>query len=124
MPAPLPDPVVIYRDAALLVVDKPAGLLAVPGRGPDKQDCVVARLRRLVPAMIAQPAVHRLDMATSGLMLLAVTAEAHRRLSRQFEARQVEKRYTALLDGIVAEREGGIRLPFPARPRQPPLSDP
>ncbi|KGO32915.1 MAG: RluA family pseudouridine synthase [Desulfoprunum sp.] len=112
MPAPLPDPVVIYRDAALLVVDKPAGLLAVPGRGPDKQDCVVARLRRLVPAMIAQPAVHRLDMATSGLMLLAVTAEAHRRLSRQFEARQVEKRYTALLDGIVAEREGGIRLPF------------
>lgn len=112
MPAPLPDPVVIFRDAALLVVDKPAGLLAVPGRGPDKQDCVVARLRPLVPAMIAQPAVHRLDMATSGLMIIAVTAEAHRRLSRQFEAREVDKRYTALLDGIVAEREGEIRLPF------------
>jgi len=112
MPAPLPDPVVIFSDASLLVVVKPAGLLAVPGRGADKQDCVVARIRRLAPVMIAQPAVHRLDMATSGLMLLAVTAEAHRRLNRQFEARQVEKRYTALLDGIVSAPAGEIRLPF------------
>mgnify|MGYP001270300176 CR=1 FL=1 len=120
MPAPLPDPVVIFSDASLLVVDKPAGLLAVPGRGADKQDCVVARIRRLVPAMIAQPAVHRLDMATSGLMLLAVTAEVHRRLSRQFEARQVQKRYTALLDGIVAAQAGEIRLPFRLDPANRP----
>jgi len=108
----LPDPVVIFQDGSLLVVDKPAGLLAVPGRGVDKQDCVVARIRPLVPGMIAQPAVHRLDMATSGLMVVAVTAVAHRQLSRQFEARQVEKRYIALLDGIVAAPAGEIRLPF------------
>ncbi|MBB5349112.1 RluA family pseudouridine synthase [Desulfoprunum benzoelyticum] len=120
MPVPLPDPVIIYRDAVLLVVGKPAGLLAVPGRGPDKQDCVVARLRPLAPAMIAQPAVHRLDMATSGLMILAITAEAHRRLSRQFETRQVRKRYTAILDGIVAAREGEIRLPFRLDPANRP----
>ena len=112
MPTSLPDPVVIFRDGSLLVVEKPAGLLAVPGRGADKQDCVVARLRHLVPGMIAQPAVHRLDMATSGLMIVAVTAEAHRQLSRQFETRQVRKRYTALLDGIVAATAGEIRLPF------------
>jgi tRNA pseudouridine32 synthase/23S rRNA pseudouridine746 synthase len=112
MPTSLADPVVIFRDGSLLVVNKPAGLLAVPGRGADKQDCVVARLRPLVPGMIAQPAVHRLDMATSGLMLVAVTAAAHRQLSRQFETRQVRKRYIALLDGIVAGRQGEIRLPF------------
>ena len=112
MPTSLADPVVIFRDGSLLVVNKPAGLLAVPGRGADKQDCVVARLRPLVPGMIAQPAVHRLDMATSGLMIVAVTTEAHRQLSRQFETRQVRKRYIALLDGIVAARQGEIHLPF------------
>lgn len=120
MPTSLADPVVIFRDGSLLVVNKPAGLLAVPGRGADKQDCVVARLRPLVPAMIAQPAVHRLDMATSGLMIVAVTAAAHRQLSRQFETRQVRKRYIALLDGIVAGRQGEIRLPFRLDPANRP----
>lgn len=108
----LPDPVVIFRDSSLVVVEKPGGLLAVPGRGPDKQDCVVARLRRLVPEMIAQPAVHRLDMATSGLMVVAVTAPAHRHLARQFESRQVAKRYIALLEGVIDGESGEIRLPF------------
>ena len=108
----LPDPVIVYRDDSLVVVEKPGGLLAVPGRGADKQDCVAARVRRLVPGMIDQPAVHRLDMATSGLMVLAVTAEAHRRLGRQFETCQVEKRYTAVLEGIVDGDAGEIRLPF------------
>lgn len=120
MPTSLADPVVIFRDGSLLVVNKPAGLLAVPGRGADKQDCVVARLRPLVPGMIAQPAVHRLDMATSGLMLVAVTAAAHRQLSRQFETRQVRKRYIALLDGIVAGRQGEIHLPFRLDPANRP----
>ncbi len=106
----LPD--IVYRDDSLVVVEKPAGLLAVPGRGPDKQDCVISRIRRLVPEMIDQPAVHRLDMATSGLMILAVTAEAHRHLGRQFETRRVAKRYIALLEGIVDGDAGEIGLSF------------
>jgi tRNA pseudouridine32 synthase/23S rRNA pseudouridine746 synthase len=108
----LPDPVVVFRDRSLVVVEKPGGLLAVPGRGPERQDCVVARLRRLAPEMIDQPAVHRLDMATSGLMVLAVTTEARRHLGRQFETRQVDKRYVALLEGIVEGNAGEIRLAF------------
>ena len=103
---------ILHQDPAFLVVHKPGGLLAVPGRGEDKQDCVVARIRQLLPQMISQPAVHRLDMYTSGLMVLAVTTQAHRHLSRQFEQRQVRKRYIALLEGIIAEDEGEIRLAF------------
>jgi tRNA pseudouridine32 synthase/23S rRNA pseudouridine746 synthase len=114
MPIPSfpPEPVLIHRDAFLVVVEKPGGLLAVPGRGPDRQDCVISRIRRLVPEMIEQPAVHRLDMATSGLMVIAITAAAHRHLSRQFEARQVAKRYIALLESIVEGDGDEIRLPF------------
>ena len=74
---------ILYQDESLAVVDKPGGLLAVPGRGPDKQDSVVSRLQRIVPWCIEQPAVHRLDMDTSGLMVLGLTREAHRHLSAQ-----------------------------------------
>jgi tRNA pseudouridine32 synthase/23S rRNA pseudouridine746 synthase len=113
---------IIYADQRLAVVNKPGGLLAVPGRGPDKQDCVVRRFKERFSDTIAQPAVHRLDMATSGLMVLALTAEAHRHLSRQFSERQVEKKYIALLDGSV-EGEGGeiilcFRLDPDNRPHQ------
>jgi tRNA pseudouridine32 synthase / 23S rRNA pseudouridine746 synthase len=111
---------VIHRDPAFLVVEKPGGLLAVPGRGPDKQDCVVTRLKRLFPQMIAQPAVHRLDMYTSGLMVVAVTREAHRQLCRQFEQRRVAKRYIALLDGLISEDQGEIHLPFRLDPANRP----
>ena len=79
-----PDLSIVFQDTAVVVVDKPGGLLAVPGRGPDKQDSVVSRLRRWLPWCIEQPAVHRLDMATSGLMVLGLTRAAHRELSRQF----------------------------------------
>lgn len=103
---------IIYQDAAIVVVDKPGGLLSVPGRGPDKQDCVAQRIRNLFPACIPQPAVHRLDMETSGLMVLALTTEAHKRLSVQFQHRKVEKEYLAILEGIVAEERGEIKLPF------------
>ncbi|MDK9706755.1 MAG: RluA family pseudouridine synthase [Desulforhopalus sp.] len=112
---------IVFADEAFVVVGKPGGLLAVPGRGPDKQDCVAARLRRRFPAMIGQPAVHRLDMYTSGLMVFAVTALAHRVLSRQFEDRLVTKRYMALLEGIVAGEGGEIRLPFRLDPDNRPL---
>ena len=93
---------IIFRDEAIVIIDKPGGLLAVAGRGPDKQDCAATRLCRLFPAMMAQPAVHRLDMYTSGLMVFAMTAEAHRRLSLAFAARQVNKRYTAVVAGNFA----------------------
>lgn len=94
------------------MVAKPSGLLSVPGRGPDKQDCVVNRIKALYPELIDQPAVHRLDMYTSGLMILARSAAAHKNLSRQFELRQVSKKYLALLDGVIHQTEGEIRLAF------------
>ena len=85
----------VHLDGWCAVIDKPGGLLSVPGRGPDKQDSVVSRLRCLLPWCLAQPAVHRLDMATSGLMVLALTAPVHRHLSAQFARRQVAKEYVA-----------------------------
>ena len=102
----------VYRDDAIVVVDKPGGLAAVPGRGPDKRDCVERRLRAIYPDCIAQPAVHRLDMPTSGLMVLGLTAEAHRTLSMAFESRSVTKRYVAVLEGEVEAIAGDIELAF------------
>lgn len=112
---------IIYSDAAIVIIEKPGGLLAVPGRGLDKQDCAATRLRHLFPTMIAQPAVHRLDMYTSGLMVFAMTTEVHRRLSRQFADRQVCKRYIAIVQGIVAKNGGEIRLAFRLDPDNRPL---
>ena len=106
------DLTIVYHDDQLVVITKPGGLLSVPGRGPDKQDCVASRLRGDFPAMIDQPAVHRLDMFTSGLMVFAITATTHRAPSRQFAARTVEKEYLALLDGEVTKDKGEIHLPF------------
>jgi tRNA pseudouridine32 synthase/23S rRNA pseudouridine746 synthase len=103
---------IFHTDPLFVVVEKPGGLLAVPGRGPDMQDCVVARLKTLFPDCIAQPAVHRLDMDTSGLMVLALTAPAHRTLSMQFAKRTVKKRYIAVLEGLIAGEAGDISLPF------------
>lgn len=103
---------IVYRDADIVVVNKPSGLLSVPGRGADKQDCIVARLKRLFPACMEQPAVHRLDRDTSGLLVLAFTPEAHRNLSIQFIQRRVHKRYIALVEGVIKEEEGEITLAF------------
>src|SRR5512135_965803 len=89
-------PELIYRDDALLVAVKPAGLLAVPGRGDDKQDCLSARLQQDFPDALI---VHRLDMATSGLMVFARGAEMQRKLSRLFHDRKVQKRYVAVVSG-------------------------
>jgi tRNA pseudouridine32 synthase / 23S rRNA pseudouridine746 synthase len=108
---------VLHVDDALIVVDKPAGLLAVPGRGADKQDCLSARVQARWPdAMV----VHRLDMATSGLMLFARGAEMQRRLSRSFASRQIDKHYVALVDGCMPAVSGRIELPLsPDWPRRP-----
>jgi tRNA pseudouridine32 synthase/23S rRNA pseudouridine746 synthase len=111
---------ILYQDDALAVVEKPGGLLAVPGRGPEKQDSVAARLRQLVPRCIEQPAVHRLDMDTSGLMVLGLTRESHRDLSRQFAERRVGKKYVAVLEGLVAREAGEITLAFRLDPDRRP----
>ena len=111
---------IVHPDPLFIIVDKPSGLLSVPGRGPDKQDSVVSRIRTIYPACIAQPSVHRLDMATSGLMVMALTSESQRNISIQFQKRIVRKRYIALLDGIIEEDEGQISLPFRLDPENRP----
>jgi len=109
----------IHVDDALLVVDKPSGLLSVPGRGAERQDCVAARVQRLCPEALV---VHRLDMETSGLMLLARGYDAQRALSIAFQQRRVSKRYEALIAGQPQADGGEIDLPlitdWPNRPRQ------
>ena len=119
--SPLPDLLDLFHlDQHCAVVNKPSGLLAVPGRGPERQDCVSARLQRLCPWCITQPAAHRLDMDTSGLMVLGLTCEAQRNLSAQFAARTVEKCYIALLDGLIQGESGEIRLAFRLDPENRP----
>ena len=112
-------PEIVYEDDVLVVVDKPTLLLSVPGRGADKQDCVVSRLAQRFP-MVRE--VHRLDWETSGLMLLARSLDAHRELSRQFREREVEKAYTAVVYGVLEQQSGEVALPlcadWPNRPRQ------
>lgn len=103
---------IVYCDASLLVVNKEGGLLSVPGRGEDKQDSVESRVRRLFPHAPRQCAVHRLDMDTSGLLVLALDKEAHRNLSMQFMQQEVEKEYVALLEGVIKEEGGQVHLPF------------
>lgn len=111
---------VLHADAALLVLVKPAGLLSVPGRGADKQDCLSLRVQKqFADALI----VHRLDMATSGLLLMARGTEMQRRLSHDFATRLIHKRYVAVVDGHMEPAPDGwglIELPiladWPNRP--------
>lgn len=109
-PAPLLE--ILHTDFDFVVVNKVSGMLSVPGRGPDKIDSVADRVRRMFPGCIEQPSVHRLDMDTSGLMVVALTAAAHRNLSRQFHERMTRKRYVALLEGVLEKESGVIELPF------------
>jgi len=88
----------LYQDAHMVVLNKPAGVLSVPGRGEDKQDCVLTRLQTSHPSAMV---VHRLDMATSGLMVFGLHSDSQRALSMLFEARQVHKRYVAWVDGLL-----------------------
>jgi len=109
----------IHADEALLVFDKPAGLLSVPGRGEARQDCAALRVQAQWPDALV---VHRLDMATSGLLLFARGAAAQRALSLAFAQRTVAKRYLAIVAGLPKPAEGSIDLPlgadWPNRPRQ------
>ena len=88
----------LYQDDALLVLNKPSGLLSVPGRGEDKQDCLSARVQAQFSDALV---VHRLDMATSGLLLMARGLSAQKKLNAAFENRQVEKRYVACVAGVL-----------------------
>jgi len=110
---------VLFADDYLVVVDKPHGLLSVPGRDPANRDCVPARLLAEFGELRI---VHRLDLDTSGIMVLARTPDAHRHLNRQFEQRETEKYYEALVWGLPNEDEGEINLPicvdWPNRPRK------
>lgn len=110
---------VLHVDEALVVLNKPAGLLSVPGRGDDRQDCLALRVQqRFADALI----VHRLDMATSGLLVMGRGAAMQRALSLAFEQRLAHKRYEAIVHGVVADDAGEIDLPlitdWPRRPRQ------
>jgi tRNA pseudouridine32 synthase / 23S rRNA pseudouridine746 synthase len=118
--APPPgEPAILYRDDALLVIDKPAGLLSVPGRGPANTDSLASRIQARFPEARI---VHRLDMATSGLIIMALGTVMERRLSIAFQQRDVEKRYLAVVSGLPTPESGEISLPliadWPNRPRQ------
>ena len=119
---PEQDLAVVHADAFLLVLDKPGGLLSVPGRGPDKADCLAVRVQSRYPDALV---VHRLDRDTSGLIVMARGVAMQRVLSQAFAARTVTKRYVAVVSGRLAVQEGDwgtIDLPlicdWPNRPRQ------
>lgn len=110
---------ILHRDPHLLLVNKPSGLLSVPGKHPANRDCLITRLQQSHPEARI---VHRLDLDTSGIMVVALSADSHRQLSRLFEQRRVDKRYDAIVYGEVLETQGLIDLPlicdWPNRPRQ------
>lgn len=113
---------VVYADDTLLVLDKPAGLLSVPGKGEDKQDCLSRRVQQCNADACV---VHRLDMATSGLLVMALSADAQRTLNDAFAKREVHKRYVAVVDGLLASAgtdwdmiDLPILLDWPNRPRR------
>ncbi|MGE6697686.1 pseudouridine synthase [Hyphomonas sp. NPDC076900] len=118
--APAPAPVsYIYCDDHLILIDKPSGLLSVPGRGEEKADCAIARVQSEFPDALT---VHRLDMATSGLLLMARGKDMQRALSGLFERSEVEKSYLADVWGAPSPTRGEIDLPlitdWPNRPLQ------
>lgn len=100
---------VLYEDHAILVVDKPEGLLSVPGKGEHLADCLISRLARTHPTVRL---VHRLDRDTSGVMVFALSAEAQKFLGQEFEARLTKKVYCARLFGRFEPREGTVNQPI------------
>ncbi|MGB0360297.1 MAG: pseudouridine synthase [Endozoicomonas sp.] len=109
----------LYRDHSIVVVNKPAGLLSVPGKPPNDRDSVLSRLQHINEETRV---AHRLDMSTSGLMVFALNVSSHRSLSIQFQNREIQKEYIADVWGILANTEGSIDLPlrcdWPNRPKQ------
>ncbi|MFB2878743.1 pseudouridine synthase [Floridanema aerugineum] len=112
---------IVYEDEWLIAVNKPAGLLSVPGRYSYNQDSVISRLRQVLPDGMMLTAVHRLDQETSGVLLLARHRESYRQLSQQFEKRQVRKVYEAVLSGVLLIDKGIIELPLWGDPENRPF---
>ncbi|MFV1985433.1 MAG: pseudouridine synthase [Thiohalomonadales bacterium] len=110
---------IIYQDEYIIVLNKPPGLLSVPGRGVDKQDCLVSRVLMEYPMALI---VHRLDMSTSGIIVLALNQKIQRLLNTLFAARAIDKKYIAVVDGIIETRNDEINKPlicdWPNRPKQ------
>jgi tRNA pseudouridine32 synthase/23S rRNA pseudouridine746 synthase len=110
---------IIFQDEDIVVFNKSSGLLSVPGRLPEHQDCLQNRVQRVLPTATI---VHRLDMATSGIIIMALNKPAHVAISRQFEQRKTKKSYIARVFGKVADIEGSVDLPlicdWPNRPKQ------
>ncbi|MEJ6403122.1 RluA family pseudouridine synthase [Yoonia sp. 2307UL14-13] len=117
---PPTDPLtILHDDHEVLLVDKPSGLLSVPGKGPGLADCLLTRVQASFPTALL---VHRLDRDTSGVMIFALTPHAQRHLGLQFEKRQTKKTYVARVWGEMAEKTGTVDLPlivdWPNRPTQ------
>ena len=117
---PPQDPLdILHDDHEVLLVDKPSGLLSVPGKGEHLADCLIARVQKVFPTALL---VHRLDRDTSGVMIFALTPHAQRHLGLQFEKRQMKKTYVARVKGEMVEKTGTVDLPlivdWPNRPRQ------
>ena len=110
---------ILYQDQHIMVVNKPSGLLSVPGRAPENKDSIMTRIQADFPTA---ESVHRLDMATSGVIVVALTKAAERELKRQFREREPKKSYVARVWGHLAQDEGLIDLPlicdWPNRPKQ------
>ena len=116
---PPQDPLeILHHDHELLLVNKPSGLLSVPGKGDHLSDCLIARVQEAFPEALL---VHRLDMDTSGVMVFGLTPHAQRHLGLQFEKRQVKKTYVARVWGLMAEKQGDIDLPLIVDWRNRPL---
>jgi len=110
---------IVYQDNDIVVLNKSSGLLSVPGRLPEHQDCLQNRVQRVLPTATV---VHRLDMATSGLIIMALNKPAHVAISRQFEQRKTQKSYIARVFGHIEKQQGSVDLPlicdWPNRPKQ------
>jgi len=110
---------ILYQDDDILVANKPSGLLSVPGKAQEHKDSLISRVNTVYPTATV---VHRLDMATSGIMVMALNKESHRHISKQFELRKTKKRYFARVFGNVKTNKGEVNLPlicdWPNRPKQ------
>jgi tRNA pseudouridine32 synthase / 23S rRNA pseudouridine746 synthase len=110
---------ILHHDSQIMVINKPSGLLSVPGKGEHLSDCVISRVQNIFPDALL---IHRLDLETSGIMLFAMTRHAQRHLGLQFEKRRIKKTYIARVWGHIEEKIGEIDLPlivdWPNRPRQ------
>ena len=111
MPTDPPQLTVLRRHERFVAIDKPSGLLSVPGRAPEHHDSVYTRARALFPDATGPLIMHRLDWETSGVLLLALDPEAHAHLGRQFERRTIAKTYIAVLCGVPDQPAGRISLP-------------